>query len=166
VGRRTLVERTSYDRPFGCASMAAVSELLGDVPGFDRLLGFRVTAASGDEVRGELEVGPHLHQPFGVVHGGAYCTVVETTASIGATLWLGDRGEAMGVTNTTHFLRVVRDGVLDVVATPVQRGRSQQLWSVTVHDRRDRLVAKGDVRLVNVPSTAAVGHDPAGEAAS
>jgi len=118
--------------------------------GLDAVLGFTMTRADGDEVVGRLEIGPQHHQPYGIVHGGVYCAVVETAASFGGALWFGDRGNVVGVSNHTNFLRATREGVLSVRATPVQRGRTQQLWTVEVRDEQDRLVAKGDVRLANL----------------
>lgn len=118
--------------------------------GFDKVLGLELLEADGDRVAGRLAVQPHLHQPYGIVHGGVYCAVVETTASVGGALWFGDRGNVVGVSNHTNFLRAVREGVLDVEALPVHRGRTQQLWQVTVKDEQDRLVAQGQVRLANI----------------
>ncbi len=122
----------------------------GPLPGLDGVLGLELLSADGDRVRARLPVAPHLHQPYGIVHGGVYCTVVETAASIGGALWFGDRGHVVGVSNHTNFLRSVREGVLSVEATPVHRGRTQQLWQVTVTDDRERLVARGEVRLANI----------------
>ena len=121
-----------------------------DVPGFEKRLGLTITEADGDHVAGRIDVHAGLHQPYGIVHGGVYCSVVETVASIGAAMWFADRGNVVGVANHTNFVRAVREGVLDVLATPIQRGRTQQLWTVTITDERDRLIAKGDVRLANV----------------
>jgi 1,4-dihydroxy-2-naphthoyl-CoA hydrolase len=118
--------------------------------GFDDVLGLELKDASGDRVTARLEVQPHLHQPYGIVHGGVHCAVVETVASVGAAMWFGERGKVVGVSNHTNFLRAVREGVLDVQALPVQRGRTQQLWEVTVSDERGRLVATGQVRLANI----------------
>jgi 1,4-dihydroxy-2-naphthoyl-CoA hydrolase len=124
--------------------------------GFVAVLGLEVVEADGDRVTARLDVQPHLHQPYGIVHGGVYCAVVETAASVGAALWFGDRGHVVGVSNHTNFLRSVRAGVLDVEATPVHRGRTQQLWQVTVQDGQQRLVARGEVRLANI-APAAIG---------
>jgi uncharacterized protein (TIGR00369 family) len=93
---------------------------------------------------------PDLWQPYGIVHGGVYCSVVETAASIAAATWLGERGQVVGVSNQTDFLRAVSEGDLRAVATPVHRGRLQQLWTVEIHDDRERLVARGQVRLQNI----------------
>jgi 1,4-dihydroxy-2-naphthoyl-CoA hydrolase len=118
--------------------------------GFDEVLGLDLKETSGDRVTARLEVQPHLHQPYGILHGGVYCAVIESVASVGAALWYGDRGKVVGVANSTDFLRAVREGVLQIEALPVHRGRTQQLWEVTVRDAAERLVARGQVRLANI----------------
>ena len=134
-----------------------MSEVRIEVAGFDKTIGLELDSFSGDEVRARLPIRPSLHQPYGIVHGGVYCTVVETAASIGAALWFGDRGNVVGVSNHTNFLRAVRGGELSVLATPVQRGRTQQLWQVEVRDEQEWLVARGEVRLANLASADVLG---------
>ncbi|WP_176738694.1 PaaI family thioesterase [Micromonospora pallida] len=118
--------------------------------GFVGLLGLKFDETSGDRVVIRWRVRPELHQPHGIQHGGVYCAVVETAASVGGSLWLGDRGKVVGVSNQTDFLRAVRDGELTAVGTPLHRGRSQQLWQVEITDDAGRLVARGQVRLQNL----------------
>jgi 1,4-dihydroxy-2-naphthoyl-CoA hydrolase len=76
--------------------------------------------------------------------------VVETLASVGAATWLGERGKVVGVNNNTDFFRAVTTGEMSSVATPLHRGRSQQLWLVETKDATGRLVARGQVRLQNL----------------
>jgi len=121
--------------------------------GFVALLGLTFDEVSGDRVVIRWKVRPELHQPYGIQHGGVYCSVVETAASIGGALWLGDKGNVVGVSNQTDFLRAVRDGELTAVGTPVHRGRSQQLWLVEITDADGRLVARGQVRLQNLTAS-------------
>ncbi|MFJ1540966.1 PaaI family thioesterase [Micromonospora chalcea] len=121
--------------------------------GFVALLGLTFDEVSGDRVVIRWKVRPELHQPYGIQHGGVYCSVVETAASIGGALWLGDKGNVVGVSNQTDFLRAVRDGELTAVGTPVHRGRSQQLWLVEITDADSRLVARGQVRLQNLTTS-------------
>ncbi|MFI7026738.1 PaaI family thioesterase [Micromonospora sp. NPDC049900] len=118
--------------------------------GFAGLLGLEFDEMSGDRVTIRWRVRPELHQPYGLQHGGVYCAVVETAASVGGGVWLGERGQVVGVSNQTDFLRPVRDGELTAVGTPVHRGRSQQLWQVEITDADGRLVARGQVRLQNL----------------
>lgn len=126
--------------------------------GLTKTLGLRFEEVSADRVVATLEVGPHLHQPHGIVHGGVYTTMVESAASIGAGVWYADHGDVVGVSNQTDFLRAVRTGRLTAVATPVHRGRSQQLWSVDISDDAARLVARGQVRLANLSSADRLGQ--------
>ena len=118
--------------------------------GLVALLGLKFEEATADRVVISWQVRPELYQPFGIQHGGVYCSVVETAASVGGGLWLADRGTVVGVSNQTDFLRAVRDGELRAVGTPVHRGRSQQLWQVEITDADERLVARGQVRLQNL----------------
>ena len=118
--------------------------------GFINLVGIRVEQASGDRVVLTCPVTPDLHQPFGLVHGGVYATLAETAASVGASLWFGDRGKVVGVSNHTDFLRAVRRGELRAEATPLSRGRTTQLWQVEVADEQGRLIAHAKVRLQNL----------------
>lgn len=115
--------------------------------------GFEVTEVNGTRVAGHVDLGPDQHTPWGVVHGGVYCTVIESAASIGASAAVLEKGQfAVGVNNSTDFLRPMSSGRLDVVAEPVQQGRTLQLWLVTLTRADDgKTVARGQVRLQNVP---------------
>ena len=117
--------------------------------GFDDLIGLRITSADGDRVVAEIDIEPKHLQPGGIVHGGLYATVVETTASGGASLWLGDDAFAVGLDNHTDFLRAVSGGTLHADAVPVQRGKTLQLWEVLISDEQGRPIAHGKVRLMN-----------------
>lgn len=121
--------------------------------GFDRLLGLELSSVGPDEVRASLVVTPKLLQPFGLLHGGVLCSVVETLGSVGGATWFGERGHVVGTSNSTDMLRSTRDGAqLQAVATPVHRGRSQQLWRVEITDEQDRLIATGQLRVANLPA--------------
>ena len=115
-------------------------------------LALEFTTVSGDEVAATWTARPELHQPYGIVHGGVHCSVVETLASIGAGVWLGDKGKVVGVSNSTDFYKAVSQGRLTSVATPVHRGRSQQVWVVETTADDGRLVSRGQVRLQNLDS--------------
>lgn len=141
---------------FGLADPEAMTALCAR--GFDGAVGLRYTEVSADLVRAEWEVTPSLHQPAGIMHGGVLCSVVESLASIGASVWLGDRGHVVGVNNNTDFLRASRSGVLTAEASPVHRGRTQQLWQVDITDQAGKHVARGKVRLANVVDTAILGQ--------
>jgi 1,4-dihydroxy-2-naphthoyl-CoA hydrolase len=118
--------------------------------GWPQAMGITVTRATPDEVEAELTVGAQHLQPYGVVHGGVYCGLIETLASIGAALYALPRNQSVvGLENNTSFIRAVRAGArLRATATPVTRGRKTQVWSAQVVDADDRIVAMGRVRLL------------------
>lgn len=117
---------------------------------FTDYLGVQFEEVTADRVVATWTANESLHQPFGIVHGGAHCGVVETLASIGASVWLGDKGKVVGVNNSTDFYRAVSEGELTSTATPVHRGRSQQVWVVETVDAEGRMVSRGQVRLQNL----------------
>lgn len=112
---------------------------------FDEIGGTRVTA--------HLDLGPQHHTPWGVVHGGVYTTAIESVASVGASAAVVELGQfAVGVNNSTDFLRSMRAGRVDIVGEPVIQGRVQQLWRIDVTRHEDgKAIALGHVRLQNIP---------------
>lgn len=131
---------------------------LQHLPSFDRpsaflaALGMEIECVDRSRVVVWMELGPDQHTPWGVVHGGAYTTAIESAASMGASAAVLDRGQfAVGVNNTTDFVRPLVRGRVQVVAEPIHQGATQQLWQVTISRADDgKLLARGQVRLQNV----------------
>jgi 1,4-dihydroxy-2-naphthoyl-CoA hydrolase len=125
-----------------------------DIAGpFVEHLGVDFVEATGDKVVATWVARPELHQPYGIVHGGVHCSVIETLASVGAAYWFAGQqpdGKVVGVNNNTDFYRAVREGTLTSTATPLHRGRSQQVWVVETVDADGRTAARGQVRLQNL----------------
>lgn len=118
---------------------------------FAELIGLRLVSYDPDQVTASWEVTDALLQPYGLLHGGVHCSVVETLASIAAAVWLGDRGRVVGTTNTTDFFRAGRPGDRFVsTALPLHRGRSRQVWRVETLDEEGRLAAAGQVNIQNL----------------
>jgi 1,4-dihydroxy-2-naphthoyl-CoA hydrolase len=142
------MSETSNQGPEASGDVAAA--MSGDLSGeFVRYLGVDFLETTGERVVATWTAGPHLHQPYGIVHGGAHCSVFETLASVGAAVWWGDRGHVVGVNNNTDFYRAVREGAMRSTATPVHQGRSQQVWVVETVGEDGRGVAPRPVRLHN-----------------
>ncbi|MFN8052268.1 MAG: PaaI family thioesterase [Acidimicrobiales bacterium] len=119
--------------------------------GFVRAAGLVVDEVGPTAVRGHIDLTEDHHTPWGIVHGGVYATAVESAASIGGTIAVREQGMvAVGLTNTTQFLRSLTGGRVEVSAVALHQGRTQQLWKVDVTDDRDRIIAHGELRLQNV----------------
>ena len=120
--------------------------------GFDTELGLEYLELTPDGGKAQLQIHDKLLQPWGIVHGGVYCSMVESLASLSAHVWLSENGggTVVGVNNNTDFLRAISSGTVTAVSTPIHRGRRQQLWLITITDDNDRVVARGQVRLQNI----------------
>ena len=105
-------------------------------------LGIRGLEFDPDRVVFELDVTEKVHQPFGLLHGGASAVMAESAASMGA--WLNCRQESeyvVGVDlNITH-LRAKRSGTVRAVATPIRKGRTVQVWGIELTDEDEKPVA-------------------------
>jgi uncharacterized protein (TIGR00369 family) len=123
-----------------------INERLG---GYNNAMGLRFIEAMPDRYVAELTVDDRHRQPYGLVHGGVYAGMIESICSTGAALSVWNEGKsAVGLENTTSFLRAVRAGTLRCTARPLVRGGRSQVWEADVKDDRDRLVATGRVRLI------------------
>lgn len=124
------------------------------VSGWDRAMDLELVEASGERVVVEWSVAEKHLQPFGIVHGGVHCGVIEAACSIGAGLAAAERGDrptVVGLENHTSFIRAVREGRLRATALPITRGRSTQVWEAHIRDTDARVVATGRVRLMSMP---------------
>lgn len=119
--------------------------------GFDGTLGVKQIEIGPDKVVAQFTIAEQHLQPFGIPHGGVYCAVHESTASTAGFVWFGGKGVVVGTNNSTDFLRQAKLGdTITVTATPIHRGRTQQLWRLESVDQDDRLIAQGQVRLANI----------------
>jgi 1,4-dihydroxy-2-naphthoyl-CoA hydrolase len=131
---------------------------LQDLPvsGFDSVIGLRFDEVTKDGVTASFEITPELQQPYGILHGGVLCSVVETVGSVSGAAWSG--GAVVGTSNHTNFIRASRSGRLTARSTPIHRGRTQQLWDIDITDEQGRLIAKGQLRLANLDDSERIGR--------
>lgn len=119
---------------------------------FMRVVGLHFNEVSKERVRGWIDLGPQHHQPMGIVHGGVYAAAFEGAASFGASFGAPPGYNVVGVHNSTHFIRAFSAGRVILDGTPLQQGRTQQLWDLRITSEADgSLVAVGQVRIANLP---------------
>jgi uncharacterized protein (TIGR00369 family) len=117
-------------------------------------LGIEIVSATTDRVEARMPVGPRVHQPFGLLHGGASVALAETVASVGAYMNVDrTREHVVGIEINANHLRGKRDGEVRAVATQVHVGRRTQVWEVRISDEEGRLVCISRCTLAVVPST-------------
>ena len=96
-------------------------------------LGIRAIEVTPDRVVLEMDVTPSVHQPMGLLHGGASAVIAESAASMGSFMSCAPGVEfAVGVDlNITH-LRAKRSGMVTATALPIRKGRTVHVWNIDI----------------------------------
>ncbi len=104
-------------------------------------LGIALVEVGPDQVIATMPVDNRTRQPFGLLHGGASVALAETVASIGAWMNVDQKTQgAVGLEINANHLKGKREGIVTATATPIHRGRTTQVWSVTIVDEQGALV--------------------------
>jgi uncharacterized protein (TIGR00369 family) len=112
------------------------------VRGFDALYGLELLEVDDAEVRAQVKVREEIKQPAGLVHGGVYAAIAESMASLATALAVAaDGNTAMGLSNSTSFLRPITAGVVHAHATRLHRGRTTWVWDVRFSDDAEHTCA-------------------------
>src|SRR5262249_50374748 len=92
--------------------------------------------------RATTAVRAEIKQPAGLVHGGVYASMAESMASLATALAVLPEGNgAMGLANSTSFLRPITEGTIHAHATRVHRGSTTWVWDVTFPDEAGKTCA-------------------------
>jgi 1,4-dihydroxy-2-naphthoyl-CoA hydrolase len=118
-----------------------VAERIPDPNSLHDTLGIRAVDATPDLVVLEMDVGPKVHQPFGLLHGGASAVLAESAASMGAFLNCAEGEISVGTDLNISHLRSKRDGRVVATARPVRKGRTLHVWSIDIADENGKLIA-------------------------
>jgi 1,4-dihydroxy-2-naphthoyl-CoA hydrolase len=127
------------------------------IPNFDATVGTEWLSLDPDDARCRVAVRDELRQPYGILHGGVYSTLVESICSVATAASVYDKGMiAMGQSIEVSFLRPVSEGHAEVRAVARHRGRTTWVWQAEVLDAEERLcgVAKMTMAVRPAPSGA------------
>ncbi len=109
---------------------------------FDALYGLEVSSLSAEEATATVSVRDEVKQPMGLVHGGLFASIAESLASMATALAVhGEGKQAMGLSNSTSFLRPITEGTVHATARRLHRGRSTWVWDVEITDDAGRRCA-------------------------
>jgi 1,4-dihydroxy-2-naphthoyl-CoA hydrolase len=116
-----------------------------DLSGFDlpfaRTAGVELVSATPEEVRGRMEWREDRCTTGGILHGGALMTLADTVGAVCAFLNLPAGAFTATIESKTNFLRAVRSGHAEAVATPVHVGRTMIVVQTDVRDADGRRAA-------------------------
>jgi len=101
-----------------------------------------------------VEVGPKVHQPYGILHGGVSALMAEGAASIGGAVNVGADQIVVGTELNCSHLRSMSSGTLTATATPIRLGRTVHVWGIELRDQDQRMicVARCTLQVLAAPS--------------
>lgn len=109
--------------------------------GLAGLLGIAYTDVGDDYLTARMPVTPRVHQPLGLLHGGASCALAETLGSVGGWLTLDPEAAiCVGLEINANHVRAVRSGYIEGTARPLHLGKTTQVWEIRIVDEEQRLV--------------------------
>ena len=118
----------------------------------DEKLGLRITDYDPDRLVATMPVAGN-EQPFGLLHGGATCTMAETLGSIAAALAAGPDRQVVGIELNVSYLRSATSGVVTGVCTPVRRGRTLSTFLIHITDDQGRQTATARLTCMTLTPT-------------
>ncbi|MCL4129292.1 UNVERIFIED_CONTAM: hypothetical protein GTU68_037594 [Idotea baltica] len=105
-------------------------------------LGIRYTDAGEDYLVATMPVNTKVHQPAGLLHGGASVALAESVGSTAAHFSIDTaKQEIRGLEITANHIRGVRKGIVTAVAKPIHKGRTTQLWEIRIVDEQEKLIS-------------------------
>src|SRR5271168_986578 len=124
-----------------------------DTPSVNQQLGVEVVEVSPEKVVLQVEVGPKVHQPYGILHGGVSALMAEGAASIGGAVSVGPDQIVVGTELNCSHLRSMSSGTLTATATPVRKGRNVHVWAIDLTDEKGRqiCVARCTLQVLKAP---------------
>lgn len=99
----------------------------------------------------QMPVNARVHQPDGVLHGGAMVALAESVGSAASFMFLDQKHTIRGIEISANHVKSKRDGMVYAKATIVHKGRTTQLWNIDVVDEDDTLISKCKLTTIALP---------------
>jgi uncharacterized protein (TIGR00369 family) len=130
----------------------ASEETIKNQSNFDEYIGTEWVRLDPDDARARIEFRDELRQPYGLMHGGVYSTIVESLCSYATAAAVYEEGNiALGQSIEVSFMRPVSSGHAEARAVARHRGRSTWVWTVEIVDDDERLCALAKMTMAVRP---------------
>jgi 1,4-dihydroxy-2-naphthoyl-CoA hydrolase len=105
-------------------------------------LNIQYTDAGPDFLVATMPVNPSVHQPMGLLHGGATVALAESVGSAASFLFVNEEhSEVRGIEISANHLKAKREGIVTATAKIIHKGRSIHLWEIRITDEKDSLIS-------------------------
>lgn len=99
------------------------------------------TDVSDDFLTATMPVTPKVHQPYGIMHGGASCVLAETLGSCLSLINLDiSKNVPVGTNINSNHLRAIREGIVTGTATFIRKGNTMHVSQIEIRDEKGNLI--------------------------
>ena len=115
-------------------------------------LGIRYTEIGSDYLVATMPVNEKVHQPMGLLHGGASVAFAESVASPASLLFVDpEKNEIRGIEISANHLRTKRNGVVTAIAKIIHKGKTTHLWEIRIIDEKGNLISLCKLTNIIIP---------------
>ncbi|KQR92548.1 thioesterase [Chryseobacterium sp. Leaf180] len=94
-----------------------------------------------ETLQATMPVQPKVHQPFGILHGGASVSLAETLGSCLSNIFIdGEKQYAVGTNINSNHLRSKKDGIVTGTARFIRKGKTMHVSEIEIRDEKDQLI--------------------------
>ncbi|RLD84865.1 MAG: thioesterase [Bacteroidetes bacterium] len=105
-------------------------------------LHIQYTEIGSDYLVATMPVNERVHQPMGLLHGGASVALAESVGSPASLLFVDpEKYEVRGIEISANHLRTIRNGVVTATAKIIHKGTMTHLWEIRITDEKKNLVS-------------------------
>lgn len=104
-------------------------------------LGMEWVEIGDDFIKIKMPVDHRTKQPYGLLHGGASCTLAETAGSVASHLVIDStKFSSVGLEINANHIRSARQGFVTAKATPLHLGANTHVWDIKIYDDLEKLI--------------------------
>ncbi len=116
-------------------------------------IGMQWCEIGDDFLKLSMPVNEKTRQPYGLLHGGASCTLAETVGSVASALIIDPaQFYCVGLTINANHLKSVSEGIVIAKSSPLHLGRSTYVWDIKISDNDDRLICASRLTVAIIPN--------------
>jgi len=91
-------------------------------------------------LKATMPVTQNVHQPYGLLHGGASAALAETIGSVASWLSIEENQWCVGMEINANHIKAKRNGFVTAIATPLHLGASTHVWDIKIVDEKEHLI--------------------------
>ena len=115
-------------------------------------LSIEYTEIGKDYLIAKMPVTPRVHQPDGVLHGGAMVALAESVGSAAAIVFLDPtKFSIRGIEISANHVKSVKSGFVFATAKPIHLGKTTQVWDIKITDENNRLISAVKLTTLALP---------------